>query len=354
MSHSSHETAAGMWFDTFRHVVISCANTFCVAAITLFGLLIITFSIARFVPTDPVLAIVGDKASQERYEEVYRELGLDKPLYQQFASYVGKVAKGDFGVSHFTQQPVSDDLKRVFPATFELATAGTLIGIFFGIPLGVLAAVKRGSWIDQLCRIIGLIGYSVPIFWLGLMGLLIFYNYLDWLPGPGRLDITYQYTFEPKTGIILLDTAFAGEWEIFFDALRHLILPASLLGYFSMAYISRMTRSFMLNELTQEYIVTARVKGLSNIAIIWRHALRNAAVPLITVIALSYGSLLEGSVLTEVIFEWPGLGRYLTSSLMNTDMDAALGATLVVGVIFLAVNLLSDILYKVFDPRTRS
>jgi len=353
MGTSSHALSAGMWFDTFRRIFVSCANTVCIAAVTLFGLLIITFCIARFVPTDPVLSIVGDKASQERYDEVYRQLGLDKPLYQQFSNYVVKVCTGDFGVSHFTQQPVAEDLKRVFPATFELATAGTLIGIFFGIPLGVLAAVKRNSWIDQLCRIIGLIGYSVPIFWLGLMGLLIFYNYLDWLPGPGRLDISYQYTFEPFTGIILLDTALSGEWDIFFDALRHLILPASLLGYFSMAYISRMTRSFMLNELSQEYIVTARVKGLSNTTIIWRHALRNAAVPLITVIALSYGSLLEGSVLTEVIFEWPGLGRYLTSSLMNTDMDAALGATLIVGIIFLGINLLSDILYKVFDPRTR-
>lgn len=346
-------SSIGTRFYAFQSFIQSCARVAVVAAITLFGLLIVTFSIARFVPADPVLTIVGDKASHERYEQVRLELGLDKPLYVQFATYVSKLARGDLGVSRVTQQPVMEDLKTVFPATFELATVGTLIGVFFGVPLGVLAAVKRGSWIDQLSRIIGLIGYSVPIFWLGLMGLLLFYNWLEWLPGPGRMDISYQYTFEPVTGILLLDAILQRDWDIFFDAWRHLILPASLLGYFSMAYISRMTRSFMLNELSQEYITTARVKGLSELQIIWHHALRNALVPLITVIALSYGNLLEGSVLTEVIFEWPGLGRYLTSSLMNSDMDAALGATLLVGIIFLAINIFSDLLYRVLDPRTR-
>jgi peptide/nickel transport system permease protein len=337
----------------FRRLVTAIVKTAAVAVITLFGLTVFTFSIARYVPTDPVLAVVGDKASQATYDRVYKEMGLDKPMYVQFATYASRLATGDFGKSRFTQNQVFDDLKRVFPATFELATIGTLIGVLLGIPLGVLAAVRRGTWVDQLSRVIGLIGYSVPIFWLGLMGLLIFYAYLDWLPGPGRLDIAYQYTFESETGLVLFDAARTGQWDVFFDACRHILLPAALLGYFSMAYISRMTRSFMLNELSQEYITTARVKGLSEARIIWRHALRNAFVPLITVVALSYGSLLEGSVLTEMVFAWPGLGQYLTSSLMNTDMDAALGATLLVGIVFLFINLLSDVLYRVYDPRTR-
>ena len=230
---------------------------------------------------------------------------------------------------------------------------GTLIGLLFGIPLGVLAAVKRGSFVDQAVRVVGLIGYSIPIFWLGLMGLLIFYARLDWVAGPGRIDIAYEYTFTPITGLFLLDAALQRQWDAFWDIFRHIILPASLLGYFSMAYISRMTRSFMLNELGQEYIVAARAKGLSEQRIIWGHALRNAAVPLVTVIALSYATLLEGSVLTETIFAWPGIGQYLTNSLQNADMNAVLGATIVIGAVFIALNLLSDLLYRLLDPRTR-
>lgn len=353
MVHSSYTgKTASMYSTVFWRFFKSGLNLTVIIGTTLFGLLLVTFFIARFVPIDPVLLVVGDKASAERYEEARKELGLDQPLIIQFGIYLSNLSHGDLGISRATQRPVLDDLKDVFPATFELATVGTFFGVLFGVPLGILAAIRRGSWIDQLCRIIGLIGYSVPIFWLGLMGLLVFYSWLGWLPGPGRMDISYQYTFEPVTGIVLLDTLIEGEWEMFYDAWRHILLPSCLLGYFSMAYISRMTRSFMLNELSQEYITTARVKGLSETRVIWKHALKNAAVPLITVIALSYGSLLEGSVLTEVIFEWPGLGRYLVSSLMNADMDAALGATLLVGIIFLGINLFSDFLYRIFDPRT--
>jgi peptide/nickel transport system permease protein len=200
----------------------------------------------------------------------------------------------------------------------------------------------------------GLIGYSIPIFWLGLMALVVFYARLGWVSGPGRIDIVYEYTLVPVTGLLLFDSARAGEWQAFGNALSHLVLPASLLGYFSLAYISRMTRSFMLNELAQEYIVAARAKGLSETRIIWRHALRNAMVPLVTVIALSYAGLLEGSVLTETVFAWPGLGLYLTNSLQNADMNAVLGATIVVGSIFVGLNLLSDLLYQMLDPRTRA
>jgi peptide/nickel transport system permease protein len=320
---------------------------------TLLGLAAVTFLIGRVVPIDPVIAIVGDRAPAQVYERVRQELGLDLPLIQQFWIYLKKALSGDFGNSVLTTNPVMTDIANAFPATLELATLGTLIGVILGIPLGILAAVKRGSFIDQFVRVLGLAGYSIPIFWLGLMGLLVFYAKLGWVAGPGRIDVTYSYLYTPVTNIVLLDTAMQGQWDAFWNAVSHIILPACLLGYFSLAYISRMTRSFMLNELAQEYVIAARVKGLSEMRVIWRHALRNAAVPLVTVIALSYANLLEGSVLTETIFAWPGLGQYITNSLQNADMNAVLGGTLVIGTVFVLLNLVSDLLYRLLDPRTR-
>jgi len=320
--------------------------------LTYLGLLAVTFFIGRVIPVDPVLAVVGDHAPEHVVARVREEMGLNKPVYLQFGIYVSKVLTGDFGVSVLTSNPVLQDIRRTFPATFELATMGILIGAGVGVPLGVWAAVRRGGMADQVVRVMGLIGYSVPIFWLGLMALVLFYARLGWVGGPGRIDVTYEYLFTPVTGILLLDTARAGQWAAFGNVLSHLILPASLLGYFSLAYISRMTRSFMLNELSQEYVVAARAKGLSEARIIWRHALRNAMVPLVTVITLSYAGLLEGSVLTETVFAWPGLGLYITNSLQNADMNAVLGGTIVVGSIFIGLNLLSDLLYRTLDPRT--
>ena len=324
-----------------------------VILLTYLGLLAVTFFIGRVIPIDPVLAIVGDRAPEHVIARVREELGLNKPLWEQFGIYVAKVLQGDFGRSVLTSNPVMQDIRRAFPATLELATLGTIIGAGLGVPLGVWAAVRRGRLPDQVVRVVGLIGYSAPIFWLGLMALVVFYARLGWVAGPGRIDIVYEYTLTPVTGLLLVDTAMAGEWEAFGNALSHLILPASLLGYFSLAYISRMTRSFMLNELGQEYVVAARAKGLSEARIVWRHALRNAMVPLVTVIALSYAGLLEGSVLTETVFAWPGLGLYITNSLQNADMNAVLGGTIVVGSIFIGLNLLSDLLYRMLDPRTR-
>ncbi len=332
----------------------SVAGFLVVVATTYLGLLAVTFFIGRVAPIDPVLAIVGDRAPAHVIERVRQEMGLDLPYYQQFWLYMTGVLRGDFGTSVLTTNPVMADIRRVFPATMELATVGTLIGALFGIPLGVLAAVKRGSLVDQVVRIVGLIGYSVPIFWLGLLALLVFYARLGWTSGPGRMDVVFEYTFTPVTGFFLLDAILNRDWAAFRDIVSHIILPASLLGYFSMAYISRMTRSFMLNELGQEYIVAARAKGLSETRIIWGHALRNAAVPLVTVIALSYAGLLEGSVLTETVFAWPGLGLYITNSLQNADMNAVLGGTIVIGSVFIAINLLSDLLYRMLDPRTRT
>ncbi len=322
-------------------------------AFTFLGLLLVTFLIGRVVPIDPVLAAVGDRAPPDVYERMRIELGLHLPLWQQFVNYVADVLRGDFGRSVLTANPVLIDIARVFPATLELATLATLLGVLLGVPLGVAGAVWQGRWIDHLIRVIGLVGYSVPIFWLGLVGLLVFYAKLDWVAGPGRLDVFYVDLVEPVTGVILVDAAIAGEWEVFWNAVEHLILPASLLGYFSLAYIARMTRSFMIEQLSQEYITTARVKGLSETRVIWRHALGNTAVPLVTVIALSYANLLEGSVLTETVFAWPGLGFYITNSLLNADMNAVLGGTIVVGSVFIGLNLLSDLLYRVLDPRAR-
>jgi peptide/nickel transport system permease protein len=322
--------------------------------ITLVGLLLVTFVIGRVIPVDPVLAAVGDRAPADVIARVRAEMGLDLPLYEQFWIYLVKVVHGDFGRSVLTANPVLDDIKRVFPATLELATTATLLGVLVGVPLGVTAAVHQGRWPDHVIRVLGLVGYSVPVFWLGLVGLLVFYAWLGWAAGPGRIDVYYEGLVEPVTGVMLIDCALAGEWRVFANALHHLVLPASLLGYFSLAYIARMTRGFMIEQLGQEYIVTARIKGLSEARVVWRHAFGNILVPLVTVVALTYASLLEGSVLTETVFAWPGLGLYITNSLLNADMNAVLGGTLVVGVVFVALNLLTDMLYRVLDPRARA
>ncbi|MGR3200025.1 MAG: ABC transporter permease [Paracoccus sp. (in: a-proteobacteria)] len=331
----------------------SVAGTFISLALTLLGLLLVTFIIGRVMPIDPVLKVVGDRATQVQYDAAYQAMGLDQPLIVQFLRYIGDVLTGDFGRSISTGQPVAQDIARVFPATVELAVLGTLVGVLIGVPLGVMAAARRGGIFDQVARVVALVGYSMPIFWLGLMGLLIFYGNLGWVGGPGRQGIIYDGMVPSVTGLILVDSLLAGDWAAFRDAFSHIVLPASLLGYYSLAYISRMTRSFMLEQLSAEYIITARVKGLSEGAVIWRHAFRNISIPLVTVIALSFGSLLEGSVLTEIIFSWPGLGSYITRALLSGDMNAVLGGTVVIGVCFVVLNLLSDILYRVLDPRSK-
>ena len=320
---------------------------------TFLGLLVITFVIGRLMPIDPVLAAVGDRASQATYNQVKAQMGLDLPIWHQFLIYAWNVLHGDFGMSTLTARPVLEDLVRVFPATAELATLGIIIGTVLGIPLGVWSAVYRNSFLDHIMRVLGLIGYSVPIFWLGIMGLLVFYLQLEWVGGPGRLDVYLDGEVPTVTGMILVDSLLAGDWEVFDNAFSHIILPATLLGYYSLAYICRMTRSLMLEQLNQEYLITARVKGLSERRVIWRHAFGNIMVPLITVVALAFANILEGSVLTETVFAWPGIGRYITTALLSADMNAVLGGTIVVGMIYIGMNLLSDILYRIVDPRAR-
>lgn len=322
-------------------------------AFTFLGLLAITFFIGRVVPIDPVLAVVGDRAPRAVYEAVRIEMGLDKPLIVQFFHYVGNVLTGDLGMSVSTGRPVAEDLARVFPATLEMATIGIIIGVLLGVPMGVYAASRQGSLVDQVIRVVGLLGYSVPAFWLGLVGLALFYAKLQWVGGPGRIDIFYDGLVEPVTGLLLIDSLIAGDTEIFVNALTHIAQPAAVLGFFSLAYIARMTRSFMLDQLAQEYVTTARVKGVSERLVLWRHAFRPILVPLITVIGLSYAGLLEGSVMIETVFSWPGIGNYLTTALLNADMNAVLGATLVIGAVFIGINKISDVLYRVLDPRAR-
>jgi len=329
------------------------ANLFLTVTLTFIGLTAITFVIGRVMPNDPVLAIVGDRAPKEVYEATRLELGLDKPIIQQYVIYIGKLLQGDLGKSIMTGRAVTDDILRFFPATLELASVATLIGILIGVPMGVLAAVRQGRMTDHLVRIFGLFGYSVPIFWLGLVALLVFYARLDWLPGPGRVEVYFDGVVDPTTGFILIDAAMQGEWEIFDNALSHLVLPSAILATYALAYIARMTRSFMLDQLSQEYVLTARVKGLSEAKVIWRHAFGNVLVQLITIIGLTYASLLEGSVLTETVFAWPGIGQYITQSLFNADLNAVIGGTLVVGIGFVGINMLSDVLYRLVDPRAR-
>jgi len=323
-------------------------------AATFLGLSAVTFAIGRFIPTDPVLAIVGDHASRETYEQVRLEIGLDRSIPEQYALYLERVLHGDFGHSVMTSNPVAADILHFFPATLELATLATVIGVVVGVPAGVAAGALKGRWPDHLVRFLGLFGYSMPVFWLGLVGLWLFYAKLGWVAGPGRIDVGFEDLVEPRTGVLLVDAALAREWDVFNNAIAHIALPATLLGYISLAYIARMTRSFMIDALSQEYVVAARIKGCTFWGAVWTQAFPNILVSLITVVGLSYASLLEGAVLTETVFAWPGLGLYITRSLFNADMNAVLGGTLVVGAVFIGVNSTCDFLYKIVDPRLRT
>jgi peptide/nickel transport system permease protein len=320
--------------------------------LTMLGLIFVTFAVGRLIPIDPVVAAIGEKAPQEAYDKMFKELGLDRPVYEQFFSYVGKILHGDLGNSVFTGRPVIEDLASVFPATLELATIGILIGVTVGVTLGVLAAANNGRWADQIVRVLSLTGYSVPVFWLGIVLLLVFYGQLDWVAGPGRIDVAYDGLVEEWSGVLVIDAIRAGDMDVLRNALSHMILPATLLGLSSLAYISRMTRSFMLTQLNQEYVTLARAKGASERSVIWRHALKNARVQIITVCFLSYGFLLEGAVLTETVFSWPGLGHYMTNALFNADLNAVIGGTILIGAVFIILNALADVVYRFADPRT--
>ncbi|TCL74595.1 peptide/nickel transport system permease protein [Rhizobium sp. BK251] len=312
-------------------------------ALTLFGLALVTFAMTRLSPIDPALQLVGDHASQSTYAQARLQLGLDQPLPVQFLRYLETALSGNFGQSISTGQPVARDIARTFPATIELATTAIILGAAIGLALGIAAAMRHGTWVDSLVRFISLFGYSVPIFWLGLLMLLLFYARLHWAPGPGRADVVFQYTVKPATGFALIDTWISGKPGAFRDALAHLALPAIVLAFHALAAISRLTRAAILTELGQEYVTTARAKGASLRRIVFIHILPNISGTVLTVIALSYASLLEGAVLTETVFAWPGIGRYLTTAMFAGDMPAILSATLVVGASFVLLNALTDL-----------
>ncbi len=342
-------TTALLRLRRLRPVGISVSSV----AITLLGLALVTFVIGHVMPIDPLIAIVGDHAPPALVERTRIELGLDRPLAVQFGIYLWRLLHGDLGRSVMTSHPVAADIAAYFPATVELATAAMIVALAIGIPLGVLAASRQGSALDHAVRVLSLVGQSVPVFVLALLCLLVFYAKLGVAPGTGQQGVLYEGLTTPITGMVAVDAALAGDWGAFRDAMAHLAQPALILAFFIMGTITRMTRAFMLDALQGEYIITARAKGLSAARILWRHAFGNIAVALVTVLALAYASLLEGSVLTETIFSWPGLGQYLTISLLNADMNAVLGATLVVGAAYVGLNLLADLSYRLFDPRTR-
>lgn len=319
--------------------------------VTLFGLALLTFLIGRTMPIDPVVAIVGDKAPAEVVERLRLELGLDRSLVEQFWIYLQNLMTGDLGRSVMTGRPVTADIIRFFPSTVELATSAMLVALLLGVPLGILAAARQNSIFDNIVRVISLVGQSLPVFVLALIGLLVFYVKLGIAPGTGQQDVIFQGTVPSRTGMIVVDSALDGQWDAFRDALAHLAMPALLLAFITMSIIVRMTRAFMLDALSGEYITTARAKGLSEARILWRHGFGNIAGRLVSVIAVIYAGLLEGAVLTETVFSRPGLGSYLTRSLLNADMNAVLGATLVAGVIYVGLNLLADLAQRALDPR---
>jgi peptide/nickel transport system permease protein len=321
--------------------------------IVLFGVACIVFFIAHVIPADPISAMLGGNAPEDVIKRVEAQLGYDKPLIEQFFTFITGAVKGDFGISLRTQNPVMEDINNYFPATLELTIFAIIISTISGIVLGVLSAVHRNKFIDHFSRIFSIIGVSMPVFWTGLLLLLFFYYRLDWLPAAGRLDF---FTFPPDriTGMYLLDSILTGNWEVFWDALRHILLPAFCLGYLATASIARTTRASMLDVLKQEYITTAKAKGLKKRTVINRHGLRNSLIPTVTIIGLTFGSLLEGAVLTETVFSWPGLGRYITQGLLNLDYNSVMGGTLYIAFVYSLANLAVDIIYAILDPRMRT
>jgi dipeptide transport system permease protein len=319
---------------------------------TFFGVTLLTFALIRLIPGDPVEVMMGERrVDPEMHAQAMERLGLNKPLPEQYLDYIGKLAHGDLGESLRTREGVWNEFLTLFPATLELSIAALIFAGTLGVLAGVIAALKRGSLFDHGVMGISLAGYSMPIFWWGLLLIMFFSVGLGWTPVSGRIDLLYD--IEPVTGFMLIDTLLSEEEGAFVDALRHLILPAIVLGTIPLAVIARMTRSAMLEVLREDYVRTARAKGLSPARVVFVHGLRNALIPVLTVFGLQVGTLLAGAVLTETIFSWPGIGNYIYSSLFAADMNAVLGGTLLVGVVFVLLNMLSDVLYRVLDPRSR-
>jgi len=320
--------------------------------VTLLAVTLVTFVLSHIVPADPVVLYLGEHASDQQITVMRHELGLDQPLPTQFLTYMRHLSSGDLGVSIHDNRPILDDLRTYLPATVELASAALLMAILIAIPAGVLSALHRNRILDHVARLVALAGVSIPVFFMAMLLLTVFYQKLSLLPGPGELG---PYTPVPPriTGMTVLDAGFTADWPAVLDGLWHLILPALVLGLFITGLIMRITRSSMLEVLHQEYLRTARAKGLTETFVIVRHGLRNALVPVITILGLAYGNLLTGAVLTETIFSWPGIGRYATESVATLDIPAILGVVLVAAITYSLVNFVVDLVYGFLDPRIR-
>ncbi|MDR7481530.1 MAG: ABC transporter permease [Armatimonadota bacterium] len=334
------------WWFVARRVLVTLPL---LVLVTLLG-----FVLTYLIPADPLAMVLSERAmANPEIVRAYRERwGLDQPPHLRYLTYVGNLLRGDLGTSIATQQPVLSDLKAFVPATVELALAALCVAVAVGLPLGVMAAVRRDRAADHLARVGSLVGVSMPVFWLGLLALAVFYYRLQVAPGPGRLDAQIVPP-EPLTGLLIVDSLVRGRWDALADALSHLALPALVLGAYVMGTITRVTRSSVLEVLAQDYVRTARAKGLAERVVIGRHALRNALIPTVTVVGLAFGNLMAGAVMTETIFAWPGIGRYAVEAASKLDFPAIMGVTLFVAVVYVGVNFLVDLTYGLLDPRIR-
>jgi len=320
---------------------------------TLIGITICTFGFVRLIPVDPILALAGERGvTAERYAELVVKYGFDKPLWEQYLIYLGQLLRGDFGNSLVSHRAVISDFLTFFPATLELSVFALLFALIIGIPVGIIAAVKRGSWLDQGLMGTALVGYSMPIFWWGLLLIILFSTTLGWTPVAGRIALSFF--FKPITGFMTIDSLIYGNWPAFVSALRHLILPSIVLGTIPLAVIARQTRSAMLEVMGEDYVRTARAKGLNEGRVVSVHALRNALIPVVTTIGLQIGVLMGGAILTETIFSWPGIGRWMVESIFKRDYSVVQSGLLLIAIIVMIINLFVDILYGAINPRIRA
>ncbi len=319
---------------------------------TLIGITIVSFGFVRILPGDPVLLMAGERGiTEERYAKLMEEFGYNQPIWQQYFNYLTDLMQGDFGQSLVTKKPVLDEFLTLFPATIELALCAIILAIVIGIPAGVIAATKRGTWLDQSIMGVALVGYSMPIFWWGLLLIIVFSGTLGWTPVSGRISL--MFFFDQPTGFMLIDSWLSGEKGAFKSAVMHLILPSIVLATIPLAVIARQTRSAMLEVLGEDYVRTAKAKGLTPTRVVGVHALRNALIPVITVIGLMVGTLLAGAILTETIFSWPGIGKWMVDSIFRRDYPVVQSGLLLIASMVMIVNLLVDLTYGLINPRIR-
>jgi dipeptide transport system permease protein len=319
---------------------------------TFIGVTLAAFAFVRLIPGDPVELLVGERGiDPARHAQLLHDLGFDRPLWQQYLGFLGEVLSGNLGKSIVTRQPVLSEFLTLFPATIELSVCALLLAVFIGLPAGIVAGVRRGSAFDHSVMAVSLTGYSMPIFWWGLLLIILFSGILQWTPVSGRISLVYW--IEPVTGFLLIDTLLSGEKGAFASAVSHLILPSVVLATIPLAVIARQTRSAMLEVLNEDYVRTARAKGLSPFRIIGLHALRNALIPVITVIGLQVGVLLAGAILTETIFSWPGVGKWLVDSIFRRDYPSVQSGLLLIASMVMLINLFVDMLYGLINPRIR-